>query len=157
MKKYIFITIAMFAALNCKAQWVNEVSDNGFDPKFHYSTCNEASTTHRWLKVSKMTDSTFLFLVYLGYVCTETPTIEYSFKMDTGWTKYTLSGLTSKDKKKIYLTDDLVSHYGDAFAKCSILKIRVDDSHCGKNIYEFNMTGSSAALEWVRRDMKPKK
>jgi hypothetical protein len=157
MKKYIIITITMLAALTCKAQWVNAVADNGFDPKFNYSTCDETTYANKWLKIQKMTDSTMLFLVYLKYVCVDKPTIEYSFKLDTGWTKFTYYGLTSADKSKIYLSYDLEGNFGDAFSKATILKIRVDDKHCGKTVYEFNMAGSAAALAWVRKDMRPKK
>lgn len=149
MKKYIFTLVLLTVATISNAQWKNEEVDNGFDAKFRYSTVDEQTNTSRWLKIEKYKDSQTLLLVYLGYVCTNSPIIELSFKLDTGWCKFKVTGITATAKKKVYISDDVVKDFGDAFAKSSLLKIRVDDDYCGLNIYSFNMAGSKAALDWV--------
>ena len=149
MKKYILTLILLTAATISNAQWKNEESDNGFDPKFRYSTVDEQTNSTRWLKIEKYKDTQTLLLVYLGFVCTENPTIELSYKMDTGWCKFKVLGMTSSGKKKVYISDNIEKDFGDAFAKSSLLKIRVDDDYCGTNVYSFSMAGSKAALDWV--------
>jgi hypothetical protein len=73
-----------------------------------------------------------------------------SFKMDTGWSKYSGNAIMrTTDKKKIIITTDIDNLFSDEFRKSSILKIRVDDEHCGKTIYQFSMAGSTNAINYV--------
>lgn len=145
------------AASSSQAQWQNETADNGFDPKFRYSTCDDKIKTGKWLKLEKFKDTQVLLLIYVGYACDDFPKVEYSFKMDTGYHKIKSIGAKSSDKKKIYLQFDVKKESGEYFAKCKELKIRINDGVCGIEIYQFDMTGSASAFTWVDEDPRFKK
>lgn len=156
MKKYI-LTLLLLAASSAQAQWVNATADNGFDPPFRYSTCDDKIKKGKWLKVEKFKDTQVLLLIYVGFACEDFPKVEYSFKMDTGYHKINSVGAKSSDKKKIYLQFDVAKESGEYFAKCKELKIRITDSGCGTEIYQFDMTGSANAYTWVDEDPRFKK
>lgn len=149
--KNIFTTLLVFFCTSlANAQWKTETIDNGFDPPFRVAYTNDGQS--KFLKLTKFSDSSVMLTMYEGYVCEERPVVELSFKMDTGWAKFAVYGLTSTDSKKVYISTDVVNSFGDAFSKASVLRIRLNDGHCGTNMSEFNMTGSAAALKFIMRE-----
>jgi hypothetical protein len=155
MKKYIFL-ILMSLLSESKAQWTTKTVDNGFDSAYRVAICH-STTGKEFLKMIKMSDGNVLLLIYTGYVCTESPSIEYTYKTVTGWELFTSTGVTSDDNKKVYLSANLESSIMlPYFKSTTTFKIRIDDDHCGKTIYEFNMTGSAKAFEFIETDVTPK-
>lgn len=154
MKKYIFL-ILMSLLSQSKAQWTTKTVENGFDNPYRVAICH-SSTGKEFIKMTKMSDGGVLLLLYTGYVCTENPTVEYTFKTVSGWEPFSNTGVTSTDKKKVYLSANLAeSIMLPYFKNTSLFKIRLDDDYCGTTIYEFNMMGSSKAYEFIESDVTP--
>lgn len=151
MKKHMILAAMAFLAFTRgNAQWENKISDNGFDPVFRYSVCDAKGNPNVWIKIEKATDSTVLFLIFTGYVCDEDPTVDLSFKTDTGYVKKAVEGVVDKPKKRIYIGYININRdAGNVWRNSTILRIRVNDGHCGTQIYTFDMTLSASALKWV--------
>lgn len=147
MKKLFFIIAGLIAG-QASAQWETKKVDNGFDPPFHVAICYDKKTN--FLKLENFGEGKVAMILYTGYFCTEQPNVELSYKMDTGWSKYSGNAIMrTTDQKKIIISIDIDNAMHDEFRKSSLLKIRVDDEHCGKSIYEFIMAGSTNAINYV--------
>jgi len=148
MKKLILIGLTLVAG-KLSAQWKTEKIDNGFDPVYHLAFCHDRGY---FLKLENFGEGKIAMILYDGYFCTEEPFVELSYKMDTGWSKFSGNAIMrTTDQKKIILSVNVDNLMYDEFRKSSLLKIRVDDDHCGKKVYQFNMTGSINAINWVMK------
>lgn len=147
MKK-LFLIIAGLVAGQVSAQWETKKIDNGFDPPYQIASCWDAKGN--FLKLENFGEGKVALILYTGYFCTEQPFVELSYKMDTGWSKFSGNAIMrTTDQKKIIISIDVDRNMRDEFRKSSLLKIRVDDEHCGKTVYEFKMTGSTNAINYV--------
>lgn len=147
MKKLLFIATALFVG-NANAQWQTKKIDNGFDPPYHIASCEDIKGN--FIKLENFGEGKIALILYTGYFCTEQPFVELSYKMDTGWSKFSGNAIMrTSDKKKIIISINIDNAMFSEFRKSSILKIRVDDEHCGKAIYEFKMIGSTNAINYV--------
>jgi len=147
MKKLLFIATALFVG-NAHAQWQTKKIDNGFDPPYHIASCED--TKGNFIKLENFGEGKIALILYTGYFCTEQPFVEISYKMDTGWSKFSGNAIMrTSDKKKIIISINIDNTMFSEFRKSSIMKIRVDDEHCGKAIYEFKMIGSTNAINYV--------
>lgn len=149
MKKQIIMLLALVSGLELSAQWEMKTVDNGFDEPFRVAYA-ESTTGKEFIKLYNSSISGYVgLLMYEGYMCSEKPGIEMSFLVNGKWEKYELLyGVTSEDKKLFYILTSVKSIEAD-FRAASMLKIRVTDDHCGTEIYEFNMKGSAAALDFM--------
>jgi len=147
MKKLFLIATALFMG-KANAQWETKRIDNGFDPPYQIASCWDAKGN--FLKLENFGEGKVALILYTGYFCTEQPFVDLTFKMDTGWSKFSGNAIMrTTDQKKIIISIDIDRNMRDEFRKSSLLKIRVDDEHCGKGIYEFNMAGSTNAIQYV--------
>jgi hypothetical protein len=154
MKKYIFL-IFMSLLSESKAQWTTKTVEGGFDSAYRVAICH-STTGKEFLKMIKMPDGGVLLLLYVGSVCTENPIVEYTYKTVSGWEPFSNTGVTSTDKKKVYLCANLAeSIMLPYFKNTSLFKIRLDDEHCGTTIYQFNMVGSTTAYDFIESDVTP--
>jgi hypothetical protein len=148
MKKLILITLTLIAG-KLSAQWKTESIDNGFDPVYHLAFCHDGNY---FLKLENFGDGKVAMILYDGYFCTEEPYVELAYKMGEEWSRFNGNAIMrTTDQKKIIISVDIDKNMYDEFRKSSLLKIRVDDDHCGKKVYQFDMTGSTTAINWVRR------
>lgn len=150
MKKSIAILVMLLSfGIELSAQWTYKTVDNGFDEPFRVAYA-ESTTGKEFIKLYNSTISGYVgLLMYEGYMCSKKPGVEMSFLVNGTWEKYELLyGLTSEDKKLFYILTSVKSIETD-FRAASKLKIRVTDDHCGTEIYEFNMQGSAAALDFM--------
>lgn len=147
MKKLLF-TLALAMAGSASAQWQTRKVDNGFDPPYHIASCDDVKGN--FLKLENFGEGKVALILYTGYFCTEQPFVELSYKMDTGWSKFSGNAIMrTTDQKKIILSINVDNAMYSEFRKSSLLKIRVDDEHCGKSVYEFKMIGSTNAINYV--------
>jgi len=87
-----------------------------------------------------------------GYHCDDEIPVDISFMIGTQFQKFSVNGLKSKDSGTVFFIDDLnTSEMKDAFLKSSMVKLRFNESHCQNDYYEFKMTGSTAALNFVSK------
>jgi hypothetical protein len=85
-----------------------------------------------------------------GYHCDDEIPVDISFLIGTQFQKFSVKGMKSKDSGTVFLLDDLsTSDMKESFLKSSMVKLRFNESTCENDYYEFKMTGSKAALEFI--------
>lgn len=144
----IFLLLTSFFALEkANAQWTYKTMINPIDGK--YKVAYTQITEGTFLKLFPREDGQVGLLIYAGFVCQSYPNIEMAFQMDTGWSNFTVIGVTSEDSKMIFLISDVESDIYDWFVKSKQLMIRIDDGHCGRETKTFSMQNSAAALRFM--------
>jgi hypothetical protein len=87
-----------------------------------------------------------------GYHCDDEIPVDISFLIGGSYQKFSVNGIKSQNSATVFLIDDLSSsEMKDAFLKASSVKLRFNESHCQSDYYEFKMTGSTAALNFVSK------
>lgn len=87
-----------------------------------------------------------------GYHCDDDIPVDISFMVAGQFVKFSVNGVKSSDSETVFLIDDLLSsEMKDAFLKASLVKLRFNESHCQSDYYEFKMSGSTAALNFVSK------
>jgi hypothetical protein len=85
-----------------------------------------------------------------GYHCDDEIPVDISFMVGGQYQKFSVNGMKSQNSATVFLVNDLnTSELKDAFFKASSIKLRFNESHCESDYYEFKMTGSTAAFNFV--------
>ena len=67
--------------------------------------------------------------------------------------RYSIEGMKSSNSKVLFLIDDLLASEQAEFFKdfkaCSSAVIRVNESHCTSDMFKFNMSGSTNAVNFM--------
>jgi hypothetical protein len=67
--------------------------------------------------------------------------------------KYSYDASTSSDKDNVFFIENLLNANCLAdFKACSSVKVRVNDTTCDTETYEFKMSGSTAALNFISKE-----
>lgn len=151
MKKLMF-TIATFCSIEAHAQWVVKKFDNGFDTpgKIAYTNDNQQV----YLKMESY-ENTGIFFVGGERYCGEGPVfVEMSFQVNGVNKKYgRVCNLLSDENPIAVISADIKSEdFFNDFKLCSTMKIRISDYDCSETVqtlYTFNMSGSTAALNYI--------
>ena len=146
MKK-LLMSVGVMLCLNANAQWVNKTVDNGFDDP--YRICYTATNNLGYLKLENV-DGQVYFYLNGKYCCDESPVVNLSFIVNGVTVKYFCTANVSDDKGTVWILEDFLnSTVVESFKNCSTLNIRVNDTVCNEEIYSFNMSGSTSALNFI--------
>ena len=133
--------------LNANAQWTNKTINNGFDDP--YRICYTATNNLGYLKLENV-DGQIYFYLTGKYCCDESPVVNLSFIVNGVTVKYFCTANVSDDKETVWILEDFLnSTVVESFKNCSSLNIRVNDTVCNEEIYSFNMSGSTSALNFI--------
>ena len=147
MKKLLVLVSVSLFSFNALSQWVVTKIDNGFDTPYKIAYTEDGQS--EFLKLENYKGIAF----YIGgvYVCDESVTVDISFLVNGEYKKYSVTGRTSENRKTLFMVDDLNSDPNllADFKAASSVKIRVNDITCDTEIYEFKMTGSTAAYNAI--------
>jgi hypothetical protein len=148
MKKLLLVLLGTTVfSLNSLAQWKVDKIDNGFDTPYYIAYTQDGQNAY--LKLENYKGIAF----YMGgiYVCDESVVVDISFMVNGEYQKYYLTGNVSENRKTLFMVDDLNSdaEFLADFKAASSVRIRVNDKTCDTEIYEFKMTGSTAAFNRV--------
>ena len=133
--------------LNANAQWTNKTINNGFDDP--YRICYTATNNLGYLKLENV-DGQVYFYLNGKYCCDESPVVNLSFIVNGVTVKYFCTANVSDDKGTVWILEDFLnSTVVESFKNCSTLNIRVNDTVCNEEIYSFNMSGSTSALNFI--------
>lgn len=147
MKNLFLTTLLFFSISIAHSQWSYESVNNGFDDPYRiaYTTTNN----HSFLKLESV-DGEVSFYIAGGYYCDDYPTVELVFVVNGVNEKFTITGLKNSSSDAVFFVFDLMnSEMVDAFKKCSTLKIRLNETYCETDIYTFNMSKSTSALNYI--------
>jgi hypothetical protein len=147
--KNLFFTLAfLFSFFYANSQWSYENVDNGFDDSYRiaYTKANNGAI----LKLENVEGDIF-FYIQGKYYCDEYPLVDLVFVVNGVNVKYSLEGFKSKDDSAIFFMSDLInSEILKSFQKCTVLKVRVNESYCSSETYSFNMSKSTSALNYMQ-------
>lgn len=147
--KTLILIFSLVLSLNLHSQWVYKTITDGFDDP--YKIAYTDNTTGAYLKMENV-DGKVVFYIKGGYYCDEEPTYDFVFQLGQEVYKVSGVGLRSKANDIIFFTPNLLDEEYqtvDWFKKCSKLKIRINESYCTTELYEFNMSKSSSALNFM--------
>jgi len=150
MKRHIITAGMILTSLTSFGQWTHKVIDSDFDGKFKKAYTQ--SNNRGWLMMEKSsTAEATPFLALAGsYFCDATTFVDIVFLVGGEKHQYKLYALKSTDSRMYYFmddiwTDDFTAHF-KAASKCMI---RVNQEHCTDDYYTLNMSGSSAAYNFI--------
>ena len=146
MKK-LLMSIGVLLCLNANAQWTNKTINNGFDDP--YRICYTATNNLGYLKLENV-DGQIYFYLNGKYCCDDSPVVNLSFIVNGVTVKYYCTANVGDNKDVVWILEDFLnSAVVESFKNCSTLNIRVNDTVCNEEIYSFNMSGSTAALNFI--------
>lgn len=148
MKKVI-LNIASVLLVNISfAQWINKTVDNGFDDP--YKICYSKENNGSILKLERVGDQ-IIFYIQGSYFCSDSPLVDVSLLVNNQWVKYSVMGIKNQQSDVLFLVEDIESDemYLN-FLKASSIKLRVNEEYCDTEIFQFNMSGSSSAIKFLK-------
>jgi hypothetical protein len=155
--KHLFFFIAMLLSLNVSAQWTYKTVDNGFDPKYRIAYCTDP-TSKAVLKLQNLGNNSTMFYVAVYALCSEFVKFDLVFLVNNEWVKYEFFQIVESSStgsfKILTIADNVNDAIGDnVFKTATKCKIRIYDTKCEDiDIYEFNMSGSAAALQFMKSE-----
>ncbi len=148
MKKAILTVATVLITGLSLAQWTKKTVNNGLDDP--YKICFTETNNGAYLKLQNG-GTKIAFYISGSYYCEDSPMVNISFLVNNEWVKHSIWGNRSSDNKTVFFTFDLANEvFFNDFLNSSSVKIRVNESYCTSEIYEFNMTGSTAAYNFIK-------
>lgn len=148
MKKLLLglVCTTMFT-VNSFSQWKTDKIDNGFDAPYTIAFTEDGQTAY--LKLENYNGIAF----YIGgiYTCDELVIVDISFLVNGVYEKYYKTATVSDNHKIVFMVDDVSAdaEFLADFKAASSVRIRINDTTCDTEIYNFKMSGSTAAYNAV--------
>jgi hypothetical protein len=145
--KTILLILGLSLSYTASAQWTYETINNGFDDPYRiaYTADNNGS----WLKLENVKGEVSFYIAG-GYTCEDYITVDVSFLVSGVYKKYTYNAVASADGTDVFIIDNiLIEDCLADFKACTSLKLRINDTSCGADTFEFKMSGSTAALNFI--------
>lgn len=147
MKNIILSFILLVSIGSAYSQWSFESVSNGFDDPYRiaYTTKNNDAI----LKLENVEGSIY-FYIQGGFFCEDNPSVDFVFVVNGENVKYNLTGVKNDNNSVVFFTGDLMNEpMVESFKKCSVLKIRINETYCDSETYTFNMSKSTSALTYI--------
>jgi hypothetical protein len=151
MRKVILLLI-LISSLNSNAQWIVNKVDNGLDDP--YKICYNENQYGEFLKMENV-DNQIKLYVYDSSVCKEFEIkTDISFFVNGEWKRhhYICNYIF---EESIEINPDLLSKVNESFVRdfksSTKIKFRFNYDSCEPEIYEFDMSGSAAALNFISK------
>jgi hypothetical protein len=146
--KIVLLILGLSFSYTASAQWAYEKIDNGLDDPYKIAYTNIDDS--QWLKLENYKNE---ISFYIGgvYVCDEKVSVDISFLVNGVYQKYNIKDCyITESKKTVFFVDNLKTHEMlSSFKNASLVKVRLNDITCGEETYEFKMSGSTAAYNFM--------
>jgi hypothetical protein len=152
MKKLLLLLTVIGMITSIKAQWVTRNIDNGLDDPYKIAYCTSSSEGG----VLKMEQFNGGVSVYIRgtYYCDNSLLVDFGFVVNKELKRYTMRAYKSENSKSVFFMDNIFdeenAEFLSDFQNCTKLRVRVNETHCSTEYYEFDMTGSSKALNFMK-------
>jgi hypothetical protein len=143
--------IALMTTSLCFSQWTNKTINSDFDGTFKKSY---TETNNRGFLAMEQGISSDMPLLYLcgSYFCDDSANIDLVFTVSGESKRYNLRASKSRDSKYYFFSDDIwTDEFINDFKTASKCLIRVNQEYCQADYYSFNMSGSTSALNFLKR------
>ena len=146
--KTLLMTMGLALSYTASGQWTNKTVDDGIDPTYKIAYTDNSKT--QWLKLENY-NKNISFYMSGFFVCEKVVDVDISFLVDGAYQKYELLECdVTEDHETVFFVKNLkTSEMLSSFKSASSVKIRINDKTCGAGTYEFNMTGGTAAFDFV--------
>jgi hypothetical protein len=146
MKKLLLAlaTVTLFTTTSF-SQWVSKKIDNGFDTPYYIAYTQDGQDA--FLKLENYKG--IAFYISGVYICDESVGVDISFLVNGEYQKYYTTGNVSDNRKTVFMVMILIQIFLADFKAASVVRIRINDTTCDTEIYEFKMTGSTSAFNTV--------
>ena len=144
--KNLLVVVGLALSSTANAQWITRTVDNGFDDPYRIAY---TQSDNMLLKLENVDGKVWVYIAN-GYTCDDELTVDVSFIVNGVSKKYTFNAFTSDDGGNVFFIGDLVNENCVAdFRACTSVKIRINDTTCGSEIHQFNMSGSTSSLKFI--------
>ena len=148
MKKLLLLLLILVPMM-VSAQWTYETVDNGFDESYKIAYTKRVSGA--WLKLENVDGDIILYIQGIFFCDDDDTEVDISFMVAGKWQKYNGTGLVSNDQTTVSIEPNmLTSGMLDDFKAATSVKIRIRQTYCDEQIFEFNMSGSTKALNYMK-------
>ncbi|NBX50324.1 hypothetical protein EBT25_10355 [bacterium] len=150
-KNLILTLMLLLGANKSYSQWVTKIVDNKLDAPYKISYCTDA-LDKSFLKLEVVGEQ---LSFYLGgsYFCDDMITVDIALVVNGEPKRYTIEGMKGSNSKVLFLVDDLLAveqaEFFKDFKACSSAVVRINESHCTSDIFKFNMSGSTKAVNFM--------
>lgn len=154
MKTLKTLTLTLVLLLNINnsySQWVTKVVDNKLDAPYKISYCSDV-LDKAFLKLEAVGEQ---LSFYLGgsYFCDDMITVDIALVVNGESKRYSIEGMKSSNSKVLFLIDDLLAveqaEFFKDFKACSSAVVRINETNCTSDIFKFNMSGSTKAVNFM--------
>lgn len=144
----------MFVSTLTYSQWTVKSVNNGIDNPYTIAYCSSIEKNKAIVKLERVEDQVAFYIIG-SYFCEDSPIVDIALIVNGESVKYQIIGSKSYDNTTIFLIDDLTiedsSDFLSNFKKASKLVIRVNETYCSSELYNFNMSGSTRAYETMSK------
>ena len=103
------------------------------------------------MKLEK-SDDAVIFYIQGTYFCSDLPFVEMSFFVKNKWVRHYTTGFKNSQSDVVFLSENIeLEPYFIDFLNATNVKIRVNEEFCPTDIYEFNMSGSTSAFNFLKK------
>lgn len=147
--KNLLLIIVLLCSVSAQAQWTYETVDNGFDESYKIAYTKRVSGA--FLKLENVDGDIILYIQGIFFCDDDDTEVDISFMVAGKWQKYNGTGLVSNDQTTVFIEPNmLTSGMLDDFKAATSVKIRIRQTYCDEQIYEYNMAGSTKALNFMK-------
>ncbi len=142
-------------AMTANAQWITKTVNNGLDDPYRIAYCVDTKNK-AILKLEEAYGKIFVYVTG-SYFCETEPTVDIALAIGEDFSRYHLAATTSEDKKTVFFIGDILDSENDNFRNdfklAKFFTIRINETYCDSDIYKFDMTGSTKALEFMLKEL----
>lgn len=147
--KNLLLIIVLLCSVSAQAQWTYETVDNGFDESYKIAYTKRVSGA--FLKLENVDGDIILYIQGIFFCDDDDTEVDISFMVAGKWQKYNSTGLVSNDQTTVFIEPNmLTSGMLEDFKAATSVKIRIRQTYCDEQIYEYNMSGSTKALNFMK-------
>lgn len=148
MKKIILSVAFIIGSFYASSQFKYKKVNSDFDGS--YRIAYNEDYNGNLLKLENVGGRVSMYVVG-GYFCDENPSVDLLFVVNGEKFVFTTEGTKSNDSSTIFLIDDLEeSLILSYFLQGSKIKVRVNESHCESDYFEFNLGNSTNAFNFMK-------
>lgn len=148
MKKLLLLLVLLVPMLGT-SQWAYETVDNGFDASYKIAYTKRVGGAY--LKLENVDDEIVLYIQGIFFCDDDDTEVDISYMVKGKWEKYNGGGMVSDDQTTVFMEPNmLVSGMLEDFLAATSVKVRIRQTYCDEQIYEFNMTGSTKAFNYMK-------
>ena len=147
--KNLLLIIVLLCSVSAQAQWSYETVDNGFDEAYKIAYTKRVSGA--FLKLENFDGKILMYLQGVFFCDDDDTEVDISYMVKGKWEKYTGAGAVSNDQTTVFMEPNLLgSGMVEDFQAATSVKIRIRQTYCDEQIFEFNMTNSTKALNFMK-------